>query len=273
MMEGEVFNSTELGTPQGGPLSPLIANIALCGMEDDLIEAFPPRRVINGEKVRKSPRIIIYADDFVILHETKDVIDESRIFITNWLAPMGLSLSMAKTKVCHTLEPAADRSRGFTFLGCDIRQHRVGKYRKKPYFKGIHTHIGPSKEAQKRIYQKCAGVIEATFRNKKRNAERAHREAGGAPTPQEVIIYGLNPMIRGWANYFSPHNSKRDFSTLDHKLFKKLLRWTRRNHPNTTQKWRVDTFFNGGNPWIFISRRKGSSPPTKASPKTVPPTT
>ncbi len=254
-MDGSVFDPTEVGTPQGGPLSPLLANIALCGLEQDLIEAFPPKRVINGTQIKKSPRLIIYADDFVCLHDSRDVIEETRSFISTWLKPLGLNLSPTKTKVAHTLLKV-DGKRGFEFLGCQIRQHRVGRHQLKPFFKGIHTHIEPSQKSQTKIYEACAGIIDKMVHSKKRNAQFAHRQKKGASSAQEIMIHQLNRKLKGWARYFSSHNSKRAFSTLDNKIFIKLFRWAKRRHPKWVLKRLIDEFFNGGNPWIFRSNRE-----------------
>jgi RNA-directed DNA polymerase len=253
-IRGSVFEPSELGTPQGGPLSPLLANIALCGLENALLEEFPASRVIDGQKIRTQPRLIAYADDFIVLHPSRAVIETARTFVSNWLAPLGLSLSETKTRICHTAD-STNGARGFTFLGCEIRQHRVGRHQVSSYFNGLRTHIGPSKEATKRIYAKAAEIIESTRPTRKRNGQRSHREAAGAPSPEEILIHRLKPLLRGWANYYRPHNSKRAFSRFDHLLFHKLHRWAKRTHPKLSQRKLVDTFFNGGDPWAFTALR------------------
>lgn len=258
MMEGEIFDPTEMGTPQGGPLSPLLANIALCGLENDLIQAFPVGRAIDGNRIAKPPRIVIYADDFVVLHESKAVVEECSRFIADWLSPLGLNLSPTKTSVRHTLK-LVDGNRGFEFLGCEIRQHAVGKHQIKPFFNGVYTHIGPSKKAQKRIYAECARIIDEVVLHKKRNAEYAYKEAKGEETPVERLIKKLNAKLGGWAAYYRPHNSKRAFSTLDHKLFIRLLRWAKRRHPRWPRKRLIDEYFNGGTPWSFRAPRTAAN--------------
>ena len=266
LIEGEVFNPTEMGTPQGGPLSPLLANIALCGLEDDLLRAFPPSRVIDGVRIDKQPRLIVYADDFVCLHPSRTVVEESSRFISEWLLQLGLNLSPTKTRVAHTLHKTrvvnplkkVEYRRGFDFLGCEIRQHRVGKHQGSSY--GYHTHIGPSKKSQERIYADCAEIIDKMVRSKKRNGSQADKEAKGHPGQQEILIHTLNSKLRGWAGYHHHHNSKRVFSTLDHKLFKKLFRWTKRRHPKWRRKRLISHYFNGAAPWIF---KVHDAPPEK----------
>src|SRR5438105_13118437 len=97
MNHGELF-PTDTGTPQGGCISPLLANIALHGMEKDLINHCRPL-------AKTEPRMIRYADDFVILHKDKAIIEECQRFTTEWLKHMGLEPKPSKTRVTHTLKP------------------------------------------------------------------------------------------------------------------------------------------------------------------------
>jgi RNA-directed DNA polymerase len=107
VLEGEVFSPTEAGTPQGGVVSPLLANIALHSME----------MAIKGTcKKNEQPVLIRYADDFLVLHPQKDVIEEAREAVTSWLKEMGLILSPQKTRITHTLSPYEGQV-GFDFLG------------------------------------------------------------------------------------------------------------------------------------------------------------
>lgn len=254
--DGQSDTTPDRGTPQGGPLSPLIANIALCGLEADLEEAFPPNRVIDGERVGKRPRVILYADDLVVLHESKTVIIAVHSFLDQWLKPLGLNLSQTKTRVAHTLD-LVDGRRGFDFLGHHIQQFRVGPRQVK---RGIHTHISPGKEATKRIYAECAAIVDKLVPNPKRNAAYAHQRKQGRASHQEILIHHLNRTLRGWAGYFGRQNFKREFSRLDHLLFVKLWRWVRRLHPNWSRSRLVDVYFNGGKPWTF---RVPNPPPEK----------
>ena len=120
MDHGELF-PTEAGTPQGGCISPLLANIALHGMETDLLRHV---RIKKGETLR----LIRYADDFVVLHRDRAVIEQCQRFIGEWLKPMGLELKPSKTRVTHTLE-AEQGVPGFDFLGFNIRQYPSGRTR------------------------------------------------------------------------------------------------------------------------------------------------
>ncbi len=88
-MEGEVMSPTIEGTPQGGPLSPLLANIALCGLETDLTEYFQQGTTRNAKRPERMPVLVMYADDFVVLHKDRNIITECREFISAWLVNMG----------------------------------------------------------------------------------------------------------------------------------------------------------------------------------------
>lgn len=114
--------STE-GTPQGGVISPLLANVALHGMENRLkqfAESLPIKGLSKSSK-RDSLSFVRYADDFVVIHESQDVISRSKEIISDWLKEVGLELSEAKTRTSHTLSPIGENKAGFDFLGFNIR--------------------------------------------------------------------------------------------------------------------------------------------------------
>lgn len=252
VLDGGVTTTPESGTPQGGPLSPLLANITLTGLPEAISAAFPPRRSIAGVKVGKSPTIVIYADDFVVLHSSRDVILAVREFIEIWLQPLGLNLAPLKTRITHTLEiPETGMKPGFDFLGCHIRQFKIGEHQAKAFFKGNVTLITPSKKSQQRVYAKCVEIIDSHRPQKKRNSQYKDRIAKGKASSEEIIIIRLNRILRGWAYYHRYHNSKRTFSRLDHQLWHKIFRHVVKTHPRMTRAGIVASFFNGGCPWIF----------------------
>ena len=132
VMEGNVFQKVRAGTPQGGVISPLLANIALHGLEYETKAALSDELFrIRKTKFRKTGRrdalgtlaIIRYADDFVVIHEDKEIIMQAKKFITNWLSNIGLMLSESKTRVSHTLKPENGNPNGFNFLGFSVRQY------------------------------------------------------------------------------------------------------------------------------------------------------
>jgi RNA-directed DNA polymerase len=108
VMDNGIFTQTEAGTPQGGVISPLLANIALHGME---------KIVTEGIKTKaEKPIIVRYADDFVILHSEKEELEKATRKITVWLSDMGLIFHPKKTRITHTLTPI-EGNVGFDFVG------------------------------------------------------------------------------------------------------------------------------------------------------------
>ncbi len=241
VMDGKELYSTEEGTPQGGVISPLLANIALHGLEN-LVKEYVKTielRDANGYKIRprdmvKATALIRYADDFVCMHENKEVVERCQRIISEWLAQMGLELKPSKTNICHTLEMVEDKI-GFDFLGFNIRQYPAGKYKSAKNSNdeplGFNTLITPSKD--KRIsHQKSLGKVIDCHRNKK----------------QSELILELNPIIRGWSNYYSHVVSKEIFYKMDYLIWQKLRRWAIRRCPKSnsyetfSKYWRtVDT--------------------------------
>jgi RNA-directed DNA polymerase len=209
VMDGKQLFPTSEGTPQGGVISPLLANIALHGMEERINKAFPEMSQTmretwyhkKGTRFR-SPQLIRYADDFVILHKDITVVQRCKEIISEWLLDMGLELKPTKTRLTHTLNEYGSEKPGFNFLGFNIRQFKVGKYHSKQGFKTIIT---PSKEKQKIHYDRVASIIDN------------HKAA-----PQTALISNLNPVITGWSNYYSTVVSKVAYSAQDHRMYSKL---------------------------------------------------
>lgn len=230
VMDGIKYLDTNEGTPQGGVISPLIANIALHGMENRISQAFP-----RNYKGSSRAALIRYADDFVILHEDYTVIKECQQIITEWLKEMGLELKATKTSLSHTLETVDGKS-GFDFLGFNVRQYKVSKYNSGKRMSGYKTLIKPSKKAVIRHAKKVRDVIR-TFR----------------AAPQEAVINRLNPIIRGWANYYSRAVSRKYFETLDDLIHWKLWRWAKYRHPHKGDIWVKTKYFRtlGNNNWVF----------------------
>lgn len=231
---GQLFPTSE-GTPQGGVISPLLANIALHGMENRIKQAFPRwKENTNGKRIQKSsPVVVRYADDFVILHEDLTVVQRCQRIISEWLEDMGLELKPSKTRLAHTLNEYEGEKPGFDFLGFNIRQFPVGKYQSKQGFKTIIT---PSEKKLKTHYGRIANIIDA-------------HKAGS----QMALIQSLNPVIKGWANYYSAVVSKDDFSKLDHLMCLKLVAWAKRRHQTNIKRYWQSI---GGNNWVFAAKRK-----------------
>lgn len=228
VMEGVEFSPTEEGAPQGGVLSPLLANVALHGIEEAVQQAFTIR---EGK-----PCLIRYADDFVVLHPTREGAERAREVIERWLQGIGLELKPSKTRITHTLEGDA----GFDFLGFHVRQHRVGKTHSarnpRGALLGFKTIITPSKPAIKEHVMALGQIV------------REHQAA-----PQEALIGRLNPVIQGWANYHRAVVAKATFTRCDLHVYSMLRRWARRRHPKKRAKWVVRKYWttHQDEHWMF----------------------
>ena len=239
----------EEGTPQGGICSPLLANIALHGMEERIKEYAAKEMYIKGlGKINrmKTLSLIRYADDFIILHQNLNVVLNCQQIIGKWLSEYGLELSQEKTRIVHTLNEYENQKPGFNFLGFNIRQYKVGKHHSgkntKGKILGFKTLIKPSKEAIKEHYDKLAQIIDS------------HKAA-----PQHALISKLNPVIRGWANYYKAVCSKEIFNKLKSLVYIKLRRWANRRHPNKGKKWVSNKYWCtvGSKNWVFKCIYKG----------------
>jgi RNA-directed DNA polymerase len=240
VMEGKTLFPTEEGTPQGGVISPLLANIALHGLETKIKDNYPEFIKVDGIIYTNGtwkPEVIRYADDFLILHRNPQVIQECKKITEEWLQDMGLELKPSKTRIAHTLEKIEGKV-GFEFLGFNIRQHRAGRHNcaKNPrkQILGFKTIITPAKEKVKLHYKKLVATIEEY-----------------QALPQSLLIQRLNPIIRGWSNYYSTVVSQETFDFLDHLLFNRLLVWAQHRHPKKGRKWIVRKYWKKS--WDFCS--------------------
>ena len=210
---GQVFD-TEAGTPQGGIISPTLANMTLDGMEQLLKNHFG---VNSGGTAKNKVHLIRYADDFVITGTTKEVLEEARELMVGFLKDRGLTLSEEKTKIVHIEE-------GFDFLGWNVRKYD-GKLLIKPAKKNVQTFL-----------RKVRGIIKESKTVK-----------------QENLVRKLNPVIRGWANYHQNQVAKEIFSKVDHVIWKQLWQWACRRHPNKSAAWVRSKYFmrDGLRNWVF----------------------
>jgi RNA-directed DNA polymerase len=194
----------------------------------------------------KTPNIIRYADDFVIMHEDKAVIERCQDIISKWLKGIGLELKPEKTRLTHTLNSklSEDGKAGFDFLGHHIQQYPAGRYRAIKNT-GFVLLITPTKKASK-VHQE---IIKSFILK--------HRSS-----PQAALIKELNPVIRGWANYYANSDIKTvgESSRQDNLTYLKLRRWAKRRCKNSIKAghkkyWQSDS----GKNWVF-STREGANP-------------
>jgi len=235
MDNGELFPVTE-GTPQGGIISPLLANIALHGLETTIRDAFPHFKPPQSQtpQIRWKPQVIRYADDFVIIHPDLKAIKRAKKIAEEWLAGMGLEIKPSKTRITHTLKSIDGENPGFDFLGFNVRQYQRGKNRctinGMRQRTGFTPSIRPSKESQKRFLRRIREIVHRT-----------------RTIPQEGLISILNPIIRGWGHYFSAVVSKDVFNKMDHLIYWKLWAWAKRRHPHKSCEWILRKYWLRGN--------------------------
>ena len=207
LTEQGLNRETITGTPQGGILSPLLANIALSVLDEHFSQKWEmlgplwtrAKRHRAGEPIM---RLVRYADDFVIMvRGTCEDATALRDEVASVLAPMGLRLSTEKTRVCHIDE-------GFDFLGWRIQRRnwrgRMGK-------KAVYTY--PSKKA-------LASVVGKVRRITRRERHRTLAD----------LLRRINPVLRGWCSYFRHGVSSRTFNYVDHFAFWRIVGWLRKRH-------------------------------------------
>lgn len=206
---------TEEGTPQGGIISPILANMTLDGMEAILDEYFHKTR---NAKCANKVNLVRYADDFVITASSQKVAEQAKQVIQEFLKSRGLELSEEKTLITHI-------DQGFDMLGWNFR-----KYDGKMIIK-------PSAKAIKSINAKLHDIV---------------LRQGKAWT-QDFLIHKLNPVITGWTNYHRSVCASRTFSRIDHTLFEQLWRWMKCRHPNKSRKWQVEKYWHTKEDrhWVF----------------------
>ncbi len=220
---------TTAGTPQGGILSPLLANIALSALDDHFVRQWqhemgsPQRRATRKRRGLGNWKLIRYADDFVLMVSGERRHAEAlREEVTGVLAPMGLVLSPEKTRVVHIDE-------GFDFLGFHIR--RLRKRGTQKYY----VYTKPSKKAIQSIKDKV---------NDRTRRSNLHMGV-------DELLASLGRTLRGWANYFRHGVSKAIFRTVDDHAWRRIVRWISLKHSRLN--WRQLRQFCLPGTWILAS--------------------
>jgi RNA-directed DNA polymerase len=229
-VEMGTLHATETGAPQGGVISPLLMNIALHGMEQALGVRYDKRGQIKGSRA-----LVRYADDWVVFCESKEDAQEARRQAQKWLLKRGLRLSEDKTRVVHLTE-------GFDFLGFNIRHYPAPKTARS----GYKLLIKPSKDSV------------SNFKDRMRS-EWMNLKGHNAME----VLKRLNPIVRGWANYFRIGVSKHTFETLDHWMLARCARHVRSNHPRKGWRWCRQKYWGQLNPeradrWVFGDKSTGA---------------
>jgi len=220
MENGKLF-PTEAGTPQGGIISPVLANMALDELERKLWEKYPrDTRLSRRTKVN----LVRYADDFIITGVSPELlVEEVQPIVKEFLAERGLELSPEKTHITHIND-------GFDFLGQNVR-----KYDGKILIK-------PSKRSIRKFIKRVRQII---------------RDNRHVPAGQLIVM--LNPVLRGWATYHRHVVSKAIFYSLHHEIIVSLLRWATWRHRTKGARWRKRKYFKrvGFDNWVFFGEYKG----------------
>ncbi len=212
--QNELF-PTDAGTPQGGIISPAIANMTLDGLEAMLAKKFP-----NAKQRGLKMNMVRYADDFIVTGHSKEWLEQAvKPALVEFLAERGLALSPEKTKITHIGD-------GFDFLGWNIRKYN-GKLLMKPSKANVKVHLGKIRE-----------IIKANKTAKQAN-----------------LIGLLNPVLRGWANYHSHIVAKETFTRIDARVWSMLWRWAVRRHPTKGARWVKNKYFTprGARYWVFAA--------------------
>ena len=226
-IEKTILFSTGSGTPQGGIISPVLANMTLDGLECLINERYKYRRVKNGRTYWQSKHnkvtkvnLIRYADDFVITGASRELLEnEVKPMVCNFLSQRGLTLSESKTRITNIED-------GFDFLGFNIR-----KYDTKLLIK-------PSKKSVKGLLCRIRRLVKSGW---------------GSGSNAEKLIRCINPILRGWANYYRHAVSKQAFRYIDHNIWKCFWQWAMRRHSQKGKRWIKRKYFirRGNRNWVF----------------------
>ena len=210
-----VLFPTEAGTPQGGIASPVLANLALDGLEEAVRLALGP-----NEFARKSAKahVVRYADDFIVTGANRELLEQRvKPAVEVFLAKRGLQLAPEKTLITHIAQ-------GFDFLGQNVRKY------------GNKLLIKPARKSVQALTKKVKEVLGKNM----------------AATQARVISL-LNPILRGWAMYHRHVVSAATFSRVDFLVWTKLWAWAKRRHPRKNAGWIMKRYFHrrGSRGWIF----------------------
>lgn len=217
------LHPTEEGSPQGGIISPTYANMALDGLEPMILGVYWANKkgTVSLKHNRNKVHVIRFADDFIVTASSKEVLEEIRGMIKEFLAPRGLCLSEEKTLITSIYD-------GFNFLGWNFR-----KFKEKLIIKPARKSVD---KATKTVSQIIKDNQAAT---------------------QDMLIYKINEVTRGWANYHHSVCAKSTFSKLDHRIWEMLWKWAKRRHPNKGKHWIKERYWKDhkGRKWSFMTEK------------------
>lgn len=229
--------ASDLGTPQGGIISPLLANIALHGLEFELLSHYEERLKEPGTSWLYNAgkaTFVRYADDFVIAHSNLPFLKECIQITERFLKEVGLKISGRKTQICVTnkvhLCPDSSYTEGLDFLGFNFKLYNT-KYRGTTSNRGKKKDFILLVKPSKKSVDEHFGDIKSFVWSHK-------------AIKQVDLIKSLNPKIRGWAGYYRYANSSETFNKLDHKLWRLLFTWSKKRHSNKPSSWVISQYFH-----------------------------
>lgn len=219
--KGKLFPTTN-GTPQGGPISSLYANLTLDGLETLIQDRYHRNSKGNIEshyRAKTKVNFIRYCDDFIVTAATQEIAEEVKVLISDFLKERGLELSDEKTLITNI-------NKGFDFLGWNFRKHK-GKLL-----------IKPSRDSIKSVVSKLSTILLKE----------------GKAMKQSDIIRRLNAVLRGWANYHKHVVSSQVFSNVNNTLYLLLEQWAKHRHPNKSKWWRLNRYWHAyrNTKWKFM---------------------
>lgn len=245
VIDSGTYNSTDMGTPQGGVISPFLSNVALDGLEHELDIRYDASGYITKKINPRNRTLVRYADDFIVLCPSEAEALQTCLDINAALRKRGLQLSETKTKITHTFS-------GFDFLGFTFHHFPKTQFGKnissttftdsvpKDSKHAITTSITPSSKSVRNMSRRLSDIF--------------HDHRGKSAYH---LIRTLNPVIRGYCNSKRVHQCSRAMRTLNTQLNKLILAWIRRSHPKKSRDWTIERYFTHyrsyyiNNAWTF----------------------
>lgn len=246
ILKGDVFRTTEQGTPQGEVIASLLANIALHGLEEQIRAKFSAQCTKIGVETEKmseigEARLVRFGADFVVIHSELDVIQKCQKEVENWLQDRGLILHPTQSRICHTLNEVNGEKPGFDFLGFNIRTYQIGEYKSNEGSNGekvrMLTKVKPSDQSCQKFRAKIKEILDQ-----------------GHDKEPSKMINRLSRFIRGWGNYFKMgSHSGETFAELQNQLYKIYLNWGKKRFSQKGLGYITQKIFHKGkySKWTF----------------------
>jgi RNA-directed DNA polymerase len=235
---GEVWDS-DTGTPQGGVISPLLANVALTTLDNFCYNNYGRINIrgTDGVEFKYNP-IVRYADDFVIVCKNELQAKQIKSEISEHLKEkVGLTLSVEKTHITHI-------TKGFNFLGFNFRKYETNRTQKSPL----------KQKKKKKPSKDKWGNYKLLIKPQKEKVEQLLRDCKveldkNKTVKPNVVLHKINPKLVGWGMYYRFSVSKKVFNNIYHQMWWKLYRWAKRRHPNKSKGWIIQKYFTKQGKW------------------------